>query len=420
MQQDQVEAERPFVGAVRLTAVGMALIAVCYGLARFAYGLFVPSFRAEFGLDATAVGVIASGSYIGYCVAVVLATVATTRWGARAVGVAAGATAAVGTGLVALAPSTPVLVVGVVLAGSSTGLASPPMAQAVAVHLSPGGTQRSGAAAPEAGHSRQSRAQSVVNAGTGFGVLVSGPVALLAAGGQWRLAWAAFSVAAVAVTVWLARTIPSGGPARTAKDRIGLAEVLPPGSGLMLLAAGVVGIGSAAVWTYGRELVSAAGLGDVTASVLWIVLGAAGLLGAFAGDLTTRLGPARCWSAAMLLLAAATVALALAPGLVVVAVLAFAVFGAVYIALTGFLLLWGTRVNPDRPALGVGAGFLLLALGQALGAPLLGVVADALGTPQAFLLAAGITVLGALARPGTRGRTGRTTAAATAPTPVSC
>lgn len=400
--QVEIENERPAerVGAVRLTAVGMALIAVCYGLARFAYGLFVPSFRAEFGLDATSIGIIASGSYIGYCVAVVLATVATTRWGARPVGIAAGATAAVGTGLVALAPTTPVLVVGVVLAGSSTGLASPPMAQAVASLLSPGGTQPSGAAAPEAGHRRQSRAQSVVNAGTGFGVLVSGPVALLAAGGQWRLAWAAFSVAAVLVTVWLARTIPTGGPAAATTGRVGVAEVLPPGSGPMLLAAGVTGVGSAAVWTYGRELVSAAGLGDVTASVLWIVLGAAGLLGAFAGDLTTRLGPARSWSAAMLLLAAATVALALAPGLVVVAVLAFAVFGAVYIALTGFLLLWGTRINPGRPALGVGAAFLLLALGQAVGAPLLGVVADALGTPQAFLLAAGITALGALVRPG--------------------
>ncbi|MFC5064519.1 MFS transporter [Actinomycetospora atypica] len=403
MQQCQVETEGPVgtaverVGAVRLTTVGMALIAVCYGLARFAYGLFVPSLRAEFNLDATSVGAIASGSYIGYCVAVVLATVATTRWGARTVGVAAGATAAVGTGLVALAPSTPVLVVGVVLAGSSTGLASPPMAQAVATHLSP---------------ARQSRSQSVVNAGTGFGVLVSGPVALLAAGGQWRLAWAAFSLAAVAVTVWLARTVPSGGPAAATTGRVALAEVLPPGSGRLLLAAAVTGIGSAAVWTYGRELVSAAGLGDVTASVLWIVLGAAGLLGAFAGDLTTRLGPARSWSAAMLLLAAATVALALAPGQVVVAVLAFAVFGAVYIALSGFLLLWGTRVNPDRPALGVGAGFLLLALGQAVGAPLLGAVADALGTPQAFLLAAGITVLGALVRPRTQPRTERSSAVA--------
>jgi hypothetical protein len=32
------------------------MIAVCYGLARFAYGLFVPAFSTEFNLDAAAAG----------------------------------------------------------------------------------------------------------------------------------------------------------------------------------------------------------------------------------------------------------------------------------------------------------------------------------------------------------------------------
>lgn len=381
------------VRAVRLTAAGMSLIAVCYGLARFAYGLFVPSFRAEFGLDATAIGAVASGSYVGYCVAVVLATAATARWGARAVGVAAGAVAAAGTGLVALAPSTPVLVIGVVLAGSSTGLASPPMARAVARHVAP---------------RLEPRAQTVVNAGTGLGVLVSGPVALLAAGEHWRWAWAAFSAVAVLVTVWTAATIPprsapaqdpSQEPAQAAGSGRARRGWTPPGSARLLTAAGVMGLGSAAVWTYARDLVTAAGVGDLTASVMWIVLGAAGLLGAFAGDLTVRLGPARSWTAAMLLLAAATAALALAPGAAAVALGAAAVFGAVYIASTGFLLLWGTRTFPDRPVLGVGAAFLFIALGQAVGAPLLGLVADTLGTPGAFVVAAVIAVVGALVRP---------------------
>ncbi len=381
------------VRAVRLTAAGMALIAVCYGLARFAYGLFVPSFRAEFGLDATTIGAVASGSYIGYCVAVVLATAATARWGARAVGVAAGTAAAAGTGLVALAPSTPVLMVGVVLAGSSTGLASPPMARAVARHVAP---------------RLEPRAQTVVNAGTGLGVLVSGPVALVAAGEHWRWAWAAFSAVAVLVTVWTAATIPprSAPTEDPAQDRAqpggsGRARHgwTPPGSGRLLTAAGVMGLGSAAVWTYARDLVTAAGVGDLTASVMWIVLGAAGLLGAFAGDLTVRLGPARSWTAAMLLLAAATAALALAPGAAAVALGAAAVFGAVYIASTGFLLLWGTRTFPDRPVLGVGAAFLFIALGQAVGAPVLGLVADTLGTPGAFVVAAVIAVVGAFVRP---------------------
>ena len=72
----------PTRAPIGLAAVGMALIAVCYGLARFAYGLFVPAIRAEFDLDAATAGTVASGSYGAYCVAIVVATLATARWGA--------------------------------------------------------------------------------------------------------------------------------------------------------------------------------------------------------------------------------------------------------------------------------------------------------------------------------------------------
>jgi predicted MFS family arabinose efflux permease len=106
----------------------------------------------------------------------------------------------------------------------------------------------------------------------------------------------------------------------------------------------------------------------------------------------------------MVLLAGATALLALGADVPALAVATGAVFGAVYIALTGLLLLWATRVHPERPVFGVGATFLVIALGQALGAPLLGVVADAVTLPGAFLVAAVVCALGALVRP----RPGRT------------
>ncbi|WP_414625672.1 YbfB/YjiJ family MFS transporter, partial [Candidatus Blastococcus massiliensis] len=55
-----------------LVVAGLALIAVTYGLARYGYGLYLPQFRAAFGLSAGAAGVIAAGSYAGYCGAAVL------------------------------------------------------------------------------------------------------------------------------------------------------------------------------------------------------------------------------------------------------------------------------------------------------------------------------------------------------------
>jgi predicted MFS family arabinose efflux permease len=390
VDQPTTTLEPSLRAVVGLTSVGVSLIAVCYGLARFAYGLFVPTFRAEFGLDAATAGAIASGSYVGYCVAIVAATAATARWGPRLVAILAGACATAGTALIAAAPGAVVLTCGVVLAGSSTGLASPPLAQAVARSVP---------------STLEPRVQTVVNAGTGVGVLVSGPVALILAG-QWRWAWAAFACAALAVTIWTGATIPGSRPEHRRSPDTGGTERAwaPPGSPRLLLAAAVMGMGSAAVWTFGRDLVSTAGAGELTGTVMWIALGGAGLLGAFAGDLTGRIGLARSWGLAMLLLAAATAGLALAPGVPGAAVAAAAVFGAVYIALTGLLLLWGTRVYADRPVFGVGAAFLLIAVGQALGAPLLGALADAITTPGAFLAAALLIALGAAIRPGARQR----------------
>ena len=371
------------VRSVRLAAAGLSLIAVCYGLARFAYGLFVPAFRNTFDLDATAAGVIAAGSYVAYCVGVIAATAATPRFGARPVAVGAGALATAGTTIIALAPDALVLAVGVIIAGSSTGVASPPLAHAVARRVAP---------------ATRDRTQAVVNAGTGLGVMVSGPVALLVQD-QWRLAWLAFAGIAAAVTIWCALAIPverdenrgGGGSAR------GLRR---PGALRLVVAAAVMGAASAAGWTFGQDLLTTAGGHTQTFSTIaWITLGASGLLGAAAGDLAARLGLRRTWMALMIAMSASMVALAAAPQNAIVALLGSAVFGAVYIALTGLLLVWGIEVFDGEPALGVGLVFLVLALGQAGASPLLGLVADGAGVTTAFWVAAAVAVLGAFACP---------------------
>jgi predicted MFS family arabinose efflux permease len=371
------------VGAGRLAAAGLAVIAVCYGLARFAYGLFVPAFTAEFGLGAAAAGAIASSSYAGYCVAVVAATLATVRWGPRVVATAAGVAAVLGTGMIALAPGVPVLAVGVVVAGASTGLASPPLADAVARWVRA---------------DRTDRVQTVVNAGTGVGVAVSGPIALVLFG-SWRLAWAVYCGIAVLVTVWVAATIPGGRTPRPSADAA-RGTWWRPGTGRLLVAAAALGAGSAAVWVFGRDLVvTSGGVSAAASTLMWILLGVAGVAGAFTGDLVARTGLGRAWAAGMLLLGAATATFALAPGALPAVFAAAALFGAVYIGLTAVLLVWGTRTHPDAPALGVGAAFLLIAVGQTLAAPALGLLSDVATAPVAFGAAAVMAVGGALATP---------------------
>ena len=120
-----------------------------------------------------------------------------------------------------------------------------------------------------------------------------------------------------------------------------------------------------------------------------------GLLGALTGDLTARVGLARSWSISMLVLAAATATFALAVRHYAVILAAAAVFGAVYIALTGLQLLWGVRIYPDHPAFGVGAPFFLIAAGQAIGSPLIGLLSDATTATIAFGVAAAGLAVGA-------------------------
>lgn len=391
VRRDETTRHLSRAGTVWLAAAGMSLVAVCYGLARFAYGLFVPVFREEFGLDAATAGAIASASYVAYCVGILAATAATPRLGARAVAVLAGCLATLGTAAVAVASGPAVLALGVMAAGSSTGVASPPLAQAIAHRVDP---------------ASRDRIQAIVNAGTGLGVMVSGPVALVAQG-QWRAAWLVFALLSAVVTVWVARVVPVvkglGAPAGSEPApegvRPGTARV-PVGAWRLGCAAAVMGAASAATWTFGQDLLTASGgHGQATSVLAWIVLGACGLLGAAAGVMTERFGMGLAWIFCMLAMAGATAVLGLVPHLLGAALVASGVFGAAYIALTGLVLVWSTRVFERAPAVGVGASFLLIAAGQAAAAPVWGWVADWSTMTIAFVVAACMAVVGCLVGP---------------------
>lgn len=374
---------------VHLTAAGLCLIAACYGLARFAYGLFVPVFREAFDLDAAVTGAIASASYVAYCAGVIVSAALTPRLGARAVAVGAGCLATLGTALIGVAPGAAVLTLGVVIAGSSTGVASPPLAHVIAHRVAAG---------------VRDRIQTTVNAGTGLGVLVSGPVALLLQG-QWRGAWLVFACIAAGVTVWVALAVPA---ARAAPGDAAWPEgherashaPLPKGSSRLLAAAAVMGTASASTWTFGQDLLVTVGGHSPTASTIaWITLGACGLLGAATGSVTGRIGLPATWLVSMLGLGATTAVLATAPEHYLLAVTASGLFGGLYIALTGILLIWSTQVFDHQPARGVGAAFLLLAIGQAGAAPLLGALADRTDLTAAFWAATVLALIGSLLAP---------------------
>jgi predicted MFS family arabinose efflux permease len=86
----------------------------------------------------------------------------------------------------------------------------------------------------------------------------------------------------------------------------------------------------------------------------------------------------------------------------VVAFAGAAAFGGSYVALSGVLIAWGTRLHPDSPGSANAILFLTLAAGQALGALLLGSLTDASSSLTAFTAAAALATASCL--PLTRGR----------------
>ncbi|MCP1326902.1 MFS transporter, partial [Halomonas sp. 707D4] len=91
--------------ALYLGGFGFGLIAVCYGFARFAFGLFLPQIDAALSLSSTLSGLISGGSFLGYCVAILLSAYLTERAGPRFVALLASLVAALGMTGIAFAHS---------------------------------------------------------------------------------------------------------------------------------------------------------------------------------------------------------------------------------------------------------------------------------------------------------------------------
>jgi predicted MFS family arabinose efflux permease len=365
------------------------MIAVTYGLARFAYGLFLPEMRESLDLSETVLGLIGAGSYAGYCFAILGALMFTSSSGPRFMAVAAGAVAVVGMVTVAGAPTAWVLALGILVAGSSSGLASPPMGEAVVTSIR---------------EELQDRANALINSGTSIGVSISGPAALLLTE-QWRIAWVVFALVGSAVVVWNAIAMPRKpvrddrpeGAAEADVPRLSVRYLVGSRSVPLFAAAAGVGFASAPYWTFSRDLVVRFGDLSVTGSTLfWTVIGVCGL----AGDLVQRLGLARAFRASLLSMAAAIGLLAAAPGVLLSAYSSAALFGSTYIMLTGIILVWSVWVFHERPSAGLGAAFLLIAVGQVFGALIAGAVAGAAGLVVTFWAFVGMAVVAALISPG--------------------
>ncbi len=114
---------------------------------------------------------------------------------------------------------------------------------------------------------------------------------------------------------------------------------------------------------------NAGGASTTVSVLLWVVLGAAELVGLSAGDLIERHGLRRVWTVALAPLGTASAVIGLLPGLPVAAFAGIAVFGAAYVTLTTVISFWITRMHPETTAAAVALGFLMVSAGQAVASP---------------------------------------------------
>ena len=355
-------------GKLNLVAAGFALTALTYGLARFAYGLLLPQIRADLALDATQAGLISGSAFAAYCIGISATLVAGSRLGPRWLAVLAGIAATSGLALAATAQSFLTFGVAIALGGLSTGLTSPPLAIAVSRCIE---------------EKARPRANGAINAGTAAGIIVSG-LAFILLPTSWRSLYALFASLGIGTTVWLYFAIPALFQADRMQSR-SVRQLNRKGIRPLCISAFLAGAASTAIWTFGANTLDAAlHFSDVQVAIAWIVLGLGGMLGLSTGGLTGRFGLARVHRCAIGGMALAIVGLAAAVYARWIGFPVMALFGLAYIVSSGAFLLWGIELYEDRPALGLGIPFLMLAIGQTAGAPLYGVLLDQAGSATAL------------------------------------
>jgi len=367
--------------ATGFAALGAALIAISYGLARFAFGLFVPEIRDELALTPFVVGLIGALPLISFVAATLAAPFIADRFGARATAVLSGAFGIVGLALISRAGGPGVLGTGVFACGLCTGLMMPALTAAMQALVR---------------RSLHGRVSSVINAGTSVGLIIAVPAIVFLAD-VWRFAYASFAaLAAVGLVLsWL--LLPSVSPVVPAAAAAPGAISAAQWSRLFRLSmfAFAMGFVSSAYWLFAPDLVVTLGaLPPGQSGFLWLGVGLAGLGGAIVADIADRNNPPITHALMLMMLSASLTLLAASPNRLALAAFSALVFGMAYMSLTGLYLMTGIRLLTGRMSMGPVLPFIAVALGQAAGSPVVGALVDGPGYADAFSIfaVAGIVV----------------------------
>jgi predicted MFS family arabinose efflux permease len=350
---------------------GTAFIAATYGLVRLAYGLFLPDIQADLALDSARAGYISSGSSLVYC----LAALCGFRYGRRnprVLIVVATATAAGGVWGMAAAGDLLTFGLFAVISSAGAGLASPAMVSVVRRNIAA---------------NRVDRAQSMVNSGTGPGLVGAGALAL-AFLPEWRLTWAIIGVVTAVIAVALLITDQPGSAVQDEQSHaLSVGWIRRHGTALTI--AVLLGGASSAMWTYGRAiLVDTGGSSQRGTIIAWIMIGIGGAAVALTATPLARWSATSAWTLSCGTMTVGILLVAAAPGQMAVTLVGCLFFGWGFTTATSALIAWTSTIDAARSAAGTALLFIALMFGQAVGAIALGATITAAGYGLAFVVAA--------------------------------
>ncbi len=391
---------RPHYGRI-IIGTGALTIFSCLGLARFAYGMLLPSMGQSLGLAYDQMGFISTGNFLGYLCAVALAPYCMGRWGARR-------TIATGLGLLAVcmigigrSRGYPTILALYGMTGVGSGLANVPMMVLVSHWFS---------------REARGRAAGIMLAGNGAAIVFAGllvPALSRSLGADgWRTGWlilGGLSLAISALAGALLRNTPEqmGLPAPaigTPVTPVGVPAPQGPTPGRIIPHLGFLYLLFGATYMiYGTFIVTTMvverGMAEATAGRFWAWVGFFSLFsGPLFGTLSDRIGRK---GGLMIVFAVQTLAYALASADLGVGALylSIALYGvAAWSIPTIMAAAVGDYLGPARAAAGFSIVTFFFAAGQTVGPSLAGVVAEATGSfSSSYLMAAGLTGVGVFA-----------------------
>lgn len=357
------------------------------GLARFAYGLFVPAMRSELHWSLAQAGALTTANGLGYLLGALAAAPVALRLGVAAsfrLGMVLTAAALAAT---AVTSSYGLLLLTRAAAGVTGAL----------VFIT-GGTIASHAAA----RARSALPITIYFSGAGLGIALSGaavPPLLGHYPARWPVVWAGLAVAAGLATAVSWTGVSWHGPrgsddvtgVKAAADRRSMARLWQPAAAYLLFGAGYI-----AYITFLSAYLAAHHAGVVQVALTWAMLGGAAIAAPALWSRPIATWPGTRVLAALLAVLAGAAGLALASAMPVTITASAVAYGATFLGVPAAVTaLIRTAVPPSGWTGTIAAFTVVFAVGQTAGPYLAGALADHFGTGATLAWTGALCVAGA-------------------------